>query len=85
MGTTVFRSIHAHDIDSGVNGLVEYAIVDSDEEKSEENGFGYFAINSPHHGIITLNRTIDFERSERHYVTIVASVRKSQRLFSNII
>jgi len=74
VGTTVFRGIRAHDTDSGVNGLVEYSIVDSDEEKAEENGFGLFVINSPHHGVVTLNRTLDFEKSERYYVTILASV-----------
>lgn len=74
MGTTVFRGIHATDVDSGVNGLVEYFIVDSDDEKPQENGFGVFSINLPHQGAVTLNRTLDYERSQKYYVTIVASV-----------
>ncbi|CAG7733991.1 unnamed protein product, partial [Allacma fusca] len=75
VGTTVFRGIHALDVDSGVNGLVEYFIVDSDEEKPQENGYGVFSINLPHQGAVTLNRTLDYEKSQKYYVTIVASDR----------
>lgn len=57
-----------------MNGLVEYSIVDSDEEKPQENGYGVFSINLPHQGAVTLNRTLDYERSQKYYVTIVASV-----------
>lgn len=82
MGTTVFRGIRARDIDAGVNGLVEYFVVDSKDEKSEENGFGIFTINFPHHGAITLNRTLDYEKSNKYYVTVVASVSLALPIFS---
>lgn len=38
------------------------------------DGYGFFAINLPHQGQITVNRTLDFEKTQRYYVTIVASV-----------
>ncbi|CAL8106487.1 unnamed protein product [Orchesella dallaii] len=75
VGTTVFRGIRAQDVDAGVNGLVEYFIVDSKDEKEEENGYGIFTINLPHQGAVTLNRTLDYERNQRYYVTVVASDR----------
>ena len=49
--------------------------MDSDEEKPQENGYGVFSINLPHQGAVTLNRTLDYEKSNKYYVTIVASVR----------
>lgn len=39
-----------------------------------EDGFGYFAINYPHQGQVTVNRTLDFEKTQRYYVTILATV-----------
>lgn len=80
VGTTVFRGIRAQDVDAGVNGLVEYSIIDSQDEKDEENGYGIFTINLPHQGAVTLNRTLDYERSQRYYVTIVASVSERNTL-----
>ncbi|XP_021945639.1 cadherin-99C [Folsomia candida] len=75
VGSTIFRGIRAKDVDAGVNGLVEYFVVDSKDEKPEENGFGIFTINFPHQGAITLNRTLDYEKSNKYFVTIVASDR----------
>ena len=60
VGTTVFRGIQAHDIDAGVNGLVEYFIVESqnetlaeDEKMRSADGYGTFAIAFPHQGQVS--------------------------------
>lgn len=73
----------ATDKDSGANGLVEYSIVpgsqfDPDYANSGRlntaDGYGFFAINLPHQGQVTVNRTLDYEKTQRYYVTIVATV-----------
>lgn len=67
-----------------MNGLIEYSLVPSDEPLDDEqgtihaeDGFGYFAINLPHQGQVTVNRTLDFEKTQRYYLTVVATVRKN--------
>lgn len=57
IGTTIFRNIQAQDIDAGVNGLVEYFIVEShnetlaeDEKMRSADGYGTFSISFPHQG-----------------------------------
>lgn len=82
VGTTVFRGIQAHDIDAGVNGLVEYFIVESqnetlaeDEKMRSTDGYGTFAIAFPHQGQVTVVKTLDYERIQRYYLTIIASDR----------
>ncbi|CAH1113662.1 unnamed protein product [Psylliodes chrysocephalus] len=96
VGTTIFQNIVAKDKDTGVNGLVEYSIVKADHLPPDddgigkrrihsEDGYGYFAINLPHQGQVTVNRTLDFEKTQRYYVTLVATDRArdpSQRLSS---
>ncbi|CAG9858014.1 unnamed protein product [Phyllotreta striolata] len=96
VGTTIFQNIIAKDKDTGVNGLIEYSIVKADHLPPDdegignrrihsEDGFGYFAINLPHQGQVTVNRTLDFEKTQRYYVTVVATDRArdpSQRLSS---
>ena len=63
-----------------MNGLVEYSIipgdnVDHDDDRiHSEDGYGFFAINLPHQGQVTVNRTLDFEKTQRYYVTVVATV-----------
>lgn len=85
VGTTIFQNILAKDKDTGVNGLVEYSIVKGDGldlydegmgrgRIHSEDGYGYFAINLPHQGQVTVNRTLDFEKTQRYYVTVVATV-----------
>lgn len=86
VGTTVFQGLKAVDIDAGVNGLVEYTVVPGEGKELETNqgtgrqrisvadGAEYFAINLPHQGQVTVNRTLDFERIQRYLVTVVASV-----------
>lgn len=86
VGTTIFQGVHAKDVDAGVNGLVEYFIVPGDGKGlgtddgvgrnriNVADGVGYFSINLPHQGQVTVNRSLDFERTQRYLVTIVASV-----------
>lgn len=76
----------AIDADAGVNGIVEYSIAPGDGTGIGNNdgvgrnrittadGYGYFSINLPHQGQVTVNRTLDFERTQRYLVTILASV-----------
>ncbi len=66
--------------------MVEYFIVpgngrnlgiSNDTGKDRINvadGYGYFAINLPHQGQVTVNRSLDYEKIQRYLVTIVASV-----------
>ncbi|XP_026318531.1 cadherin-99C isoform X3 [Hyposmocoma kahamanoa] len=79
IGSTIFSDIKAVDKDAGVNGLAEYFIVPGDnktlEETGAEDGYSYFAIPLPHQGQITVNRTLDYERTKQYLVTIVASDR----------
>lgn len=78
LGTTIFDGIRAVDIDAGVNGLSEYFIIPGDNATLEEahavDGYGFFAIPLPHQGQVTVNRTLDYERTQKYLVTIVASV-----------
>lgn len=81
VGTTVFNSLLAEDIDAGVNGLVEYFIVEGTSNYTSEvtltasDGFGTFEIMFPHQGQITLAKSLDYERIQKYYVTVVASDR----------
>ncbi|XP_050294063.1 cadherin-99C isoform X2 [Anthonomus grandis grandis] len=95
IGTTIYQNILAKDKDSGVNGQVEYSIVKGSDIPSDEgigrtrihseDGYGYFAINYPHQGQVTVKKTLDFEKTQRYYVTILATDKakdESQRLTS---
>lgn len=86
VGTTIFQNILAKDKDAGVNGLVEYSIIegngyntkydyDNGGNINSADGYGFFTINLPHQGLVTVNRTLDYEKTQRYYITIVASVR----------
>ncbi|XP_049532008.1 cadherin-99C [Anopheles darlingi] len=83
VGTTIFRSIQATDKDAGVNGLIEYFIVEGAQNVSDispntltaADGHGVFAIAYPHQGQVTVVKTLDYERTQRYYLTIVASDR----------
>nr|XP_022907030.1 cadherin-99C-like [Onthophagus taurus] len=98
IGTTIFQNVLAKDKDSGVNGLVEYSIIPGSDETrtndldynriSSADGYGFFAINLPHQGQVTVNRTLDYEKTQRYYVTIVAtdkSRNESHRLSTTTI
>nr|KAF7410691.1 hypothetical protein H0235_013298 [Vespula pensylvanica] len=93
VGSTIFKNVVAIDADAGVNGIVEYSIAPGDGTGIGNNdgvgrnrittadGYGYFSINLPHQGQVTVNRTLDFERTQRYLVTILASKeRKRKRL-----
>lgn len=66
--------------------MVEYKIVEGNSSGlgfvqdvgrarvNSADGYGSFAINLPHQGQITINKTLDFEKIQRYYITIVASV-----------
>ncbi|XP_034940694.1 cadherin-99C [Chelonus insularis] len=97
VGSTIFQNVIAVDADAGVNGLVEYSIAPGDDNGigsyngvgrdriTTADGYGYFTINLPHQGQVTVNRTLDFERTQRYLVTILASDRAlnvSERLTS---
>ncbi|KAG5670886.1 hypothetical protein PVAND_001118 [Polypedilum vanderplanki] len=82
IGTTIFRNILAQDKDAGVNGLVEYFLIDSPKNLLHSNdtanvadGNGVFAISYPHQGQVTVAKALDYERIQRYYLTIVASDR----------
>ncbi|XP_060526708.1 cadherin-99C [Cylas formicarius] len=95
VGTTIFQAINAKDKDTGINGQVEYKIIQGStlppdegigrQRIHSEDGYGYFAINYPHQGQVTVNRTLDFEKTQRYYVTILATDKakdETQRLTS---
>lgn len=79
VGTTVFTGLKAVDPDAGANGLVEYRIVPglpiSEERVTVADGYQYFAINLPHQGQITVAKSLDYERTQRYLITVVASDR----------
>ncbi|XP_045767682.1 cadherin-99C isoform X1 [Maniola jurtina] len=79
IGTTIFDGIRAVDIDAGVNGLSEYFVIPGDNSTLDEakavDGYGYFTIPVPHQGQVTVNRSLDYERTQKYLVTIVASDR----------
>lgn len=80
IGTTIFTNLLAKDIDSGVNGLVEYSIIEgshnltSDVTLTANDGFGIFSIPFPHQGQITLSKSLDYEKVQRYFLTVMATV-----------
>lgn len=78
--TSIFRNLLAEDIDAGVNGLVEYFLVEGNRGITNEDtltsadGYGTFAIEFPHQGQVTLNKSLDYEKIQKYYLTIIASV-----------
>lgn len=90
IGTTVFTELSAKDIDAGVNGLVEYFIIEGNSNYSSEvtltanDGFGTFSIPFPHQGQITLSKSLDYERIQKYYLTVIASVSQSSAKISPI-
>ncbi|KAG8256727.1 hypothetical protein J6590_063040 [Homalodisca vitripennis] len=87
VGTTIYQGLRANDLDAGVNGLVEYSIVPGDgrglgtdqgvgrDRINVADGAGFFAINLPHQGQVTVNRSLDYEKTQRYLVTVVATDR----------
>lgn len=77
----MFKDLSAKDIDAGVNGLVEYFIIEgtnnnytSEVTLTANDGYGTFSIPFPHQGQITLSKSLDYERIQKYYLTIIASV-----------
>lgn len=65
VGTTIFHDIHASDKDAGVNGLVEYFIVEgtkhfSDDTLTSADGYGTFEISFPHQGQVCVVYAFNF-------------------------
>ncbi|XP_068204162.1 cadherin-99C-like [Palaemon carinicauda] len=71
VGTTVFKNVLADDLDAGVNGQVDYSIIPGNTNP-ESDGYGYFSITLPHQGLVSINRSLDYERTPVYYVTIQA-------------
>ncbi|XP_019956840.2 protocadherin-23 [Paralichthys olivaceus] len=61
-GTVVFIT-HAHDLDSGANGRVQYYL------KSNRNGL--FVVD-PNHGTVTLNQSLQVDHQQRYSLEILA-------------
>lgn len=57
----------------GVNGQVDYTIIPGNTSP-ESDGYGIFSINLPHQGLITVNKSLDYERTSFYYITIKAMV-----------
>ena len=74
VGTTIFRNIQAQDKDAGVNGLVEYFLVEGLKNVSDitpdtltaADGFGTFAISYPHQGQVKYNATWYINKNKLH-------------------
>lgn len=62
---------------SGVNGQVVYSVIPGNNSNDITDGYGFFSINLPHQGLVTVNRSLDYERSSLYHLTILATVRKS--------
>ncbi|XP_073993428.1 cadherin 99C isoform X1 [Rhodnius prolixus] len=79
IGTTVFQGLKAEDADAGVNGLVEYRIIKGEPHPEERlqvaDGSDHFAINLPHQGQITVNKALDYEKTQRYLLTVIATDR----------
>lgn len=74
VGTTIFRKVHADDLDAGVNGQVDYSILPGSTDPNSD-GYHFFSITLPHQGLITVNRSLDYERTSVYYITVLAKDR----------
>lgn len=60
--------------------MVEYFIVEGTNNYTSEvtltanDGYGTFSIPFPHRGQITLAKSLDYERIQKYYLTVIASV-----------
>ena len=75
VGGVVTEDLVAHDIDAGINALIEYQLVAGNDQGSNNmDGYDVFRFQSVHRPILTLQRPLDYENVSRYSVTIVASV-----------
>ncbi|XP_076361953.1 cadherin 99C isoform X2 [Tachypleus tridentatus] len=70
VGTTVFRDLFAVDKDAGSNGLVEYFTVPGDGKVND--GYKYFTISLPYQGLVTVNKPLDYEKTNFYNLIIHA-------------
>lgn len=60
---------------------MEYFIIEGNQNYTSEvtltanDGFGTFSIPFPHQGQITLAKSLDYERVQKYYLTVIASDR----------
>ena len=40
----------------------------------KNDAFNFFAIKMPHQGLVTLQKSLDYEKSKQHFLVVVASV-----------
>lgn len=79
MGTSV-AAVKTVDADAGVNALVEYTIIAGNVPEEElqkgrvSDGAKHFKMKSSNSGEITLQKGLDFEKVQKYFVTVQASV-----------
>jgi protocadherin-15 len=66
VGSNIYSSLKATDIDAGVNGAVEYFLVEGSHNLTEADGkvadgFGTFAIAYPHQGHVSYMLSCEFK------------------------
>ncbi|XP_022708177.1 cadherin-99C-like isoform X2 [Varroa jacobsoni] len=74
VGTMVFANFTATDLDAGVNGLVEYFVegTEKGDEADSNDAAHFFSVDSPHQGIVTIKRPLDYERAQVYYLRVIA-------------
>ena len=76
--STIFAGLKALDVDSNVNGQVEFRVIEDNEGRNDvdgdvkTSGAGHFAIDLPHQGLVRLVSPLDYETSRVHYVVVEA-------------
>ena len=96
IGGVVFRDLEAKDADAGINALVEYKVVPETrrglatttktslfEDPEDVDGFGVFEFSNAQSPVLTLRQPVDYESVRRYVVTIVASVKYSNSIYSS--
>lgn len=74
-------TVKTADADTGINALVEYLVIPGNvpEEELQKgrvgDGVKHFKMKSSNSGEITLQKGLDFEKVQKYFVTIQATVR----------
>lgn len=72
VGTTIFKNVLAQDKDAGVNGLVEYFVIEGSQQNISDispntltaaDGYGVFAIAYPHQGQVIIRVVLSYTQS----------------------
>jgi protocadherin-15 len=80
VGTSV-AAVKTVDADTGVNALVEYLVIPGNVPEEElqkgrvSDGVKHFKMKSSNSGEIILQKGLDFEKVQKYFVTIQATVR----------